>query len=150
MRIGASMAGKETTITAHWKGGMGFETVNAQGITVRMDPPSESAYLTPMELVLMALAGCTGMDVADILRKKRQSVAALEIQARGVRADDHPKVYTEIELVFLLTGDGLAPEAIARAIDLSAEKYCSVGAMLEPAVPIRTSFRIIPGKEGSA
>jgi len=144
------MAVKETDITAHWKGGLGFEAVNAQGIAVRMDPPSDSAYLTPMELVLMALAGCTGMDVADILRKKRQAVTALDIRVRGVRADDHPKVYTEIVLEYLVRGNGLASEAIARAIDLSTKKYCSVGSMLERAVSIRTSFRIIDGKEGSA
>jgi putative redox protein len=143
------MAGPPTEITAHWKGGMGFEAENAQGISVRMDPPSDSAYLTPMELVLMALAGCTGMDVADILRKKRQAVESLEIRVRGLRAEDHPRVYTAIELEYILTGAELSPEAVARSIELSTEKYCSVGRMLEGSAPIRTSFRIAAGEAGS-
>jgi putative redox protein len=144
------MAVSGTEITARWEGGMAFNAVNAQGISVRMDPPSESPYLTPMELVLVALAGCTGMDVADILRKKRQAVESIEIRARGVRGEEHPRVYIGIDLEFVLSGEGLSPQAVARSIELSSEKYCSVGAMLKPSVPIRTSFRIVPGKEGSA
>lgn len=144
------MTGKETEITARWRGGLGFDAVNAQGVSVRLDPPSESAYLTPMELVLMALAGCTGMDVADILRKKRQAVESIEVRARGVRGEEHPRVYTAIDLEYVLSGNGLSPQAVARSIELSAETYCSVGAMLKPSVPVRTSFRIVPGKEGSA
>jgi putative redox protein len=143
------MAGQQTEISARWKGGLGFEAVNAQGVSVRMDPPSGEAFLTPMELVLMALAGCTGMDVADILRKKKQAVKSMEIRVRGTRAEDHPRVFTGIELEYVLTGADLIPEAIARAIELSMKKYCSVGGMLAPSVPIRTSFRIVAGKEGA-
>jgi len=142
------MAGTETEITAHWKGGLGFEAVNAQGISIRMDPPSESAFLTPMELVLMALAGCTGMDVADILRKKRQRLESMEIRVRGTRTEDHPRVYTGIELEYVLAGADLTPEAVARSIELSMDKYCSVGGMLARSASIRTSFRIVAGKEG--
>jgi putative redox protein len=144
------MAGEKTEISAHWKGGLGFEAVNAQGVSVRMDPPSEEAYLTPMELVLMALAGCSGMDVASILEKKRQRVESMEIRVSGTRAEDHPRVYTEIELEYVLAGPGLSAEAAARAIELSMQKYCSVGGMLAHSVPIRTSFRIVAGKEGSS
>ncbi len=143
------MAGQPTEITARWKGGLGFEAVNAQGIAVRMDPPSDGAYLTPMELLLMALAGCTGMDVADILRKKRQPVDSMEIRVRGTRAEDHPRVYTAIELEYILSGADLSPEAVARSIELSMKKYCSVSGMLERSVSIRTSFRIVAGKGGS-
>jgi putative redox protein len=138
---------EKTEITARWKGGLGFEAANAKGISVRMDPPADSPSLAPMELLLMALAGCTGMDVASILEKKRQRVESLEIRARGTRAQDHPKVYTEIELEYLFTGAELAPDAVARAIELSTEKYCSVGGMLARSAPIRTTFTIAAGKE---
>jgi putative redox protein len=144
------MAGQQTEISVRWKGGLGFEALNTQGVSVRMDPPSENPYLTPMELVLVALAGCTGMDTADILRKKRQAVESLEIRVRGTRAEDHPRVYTGIDIEYILSGAELAPEAIARSIELSMNKYCSVGAMLAPSVPIRTSFRIAAGKENAA
>jgi putative redox protein len=143
------MPEKETEITARWKGGLGFEAVNAQGITVRMDPPSEDPHLTPMELVLMAFAGCTGMDVADILRKKHQTVESLEVRVRGARAEDHPRVYTSVEVEYVLAGADLSPEAVARSIELSMEKYCSVGGMLSRSAAIRTSFRIAGRKEGS-
>jgi putative redox protein len=144
------MPEKLTEISAQWKGGLGFEAVNAQGIPVRMDPPADHAYLTPMELVLEALAGCTGMDVADILRKKRQAVEGMEIRVRGTRAEDHPRVYTAIDLEYIVQGKEVSAEAVARAIELSMTKYCSVSGMLSPKVPIRTSFRIVASKEGSA
>jgi putative redox protein len=141
------MPGQSAEITARWKGGLGFEAVNAQGVSVRMDAHSENPSLTPMELVLMALAGCTGMDTADILRKKRQKVDSMEIRVRGTRTEDHPKVYTGIEVEYVVTGANVDSEAVARSIDLSINKYCSVGAMLTPSVPIRTSFRVIASEE---
>jgi putative redox protein len=144
------MPDQPTEITARWKGGLGFEAVNAQGVAVRMDPPSENPYLTPMELVLMALAGCTGMDVADILRKKRQEIAGMEIRIRGTRAEDHPHVYAGIELEYVVSGPSLSEDAVARSIELSMTKYCSVGAMLAPSVPIKTSFRIVAQEEAAA
>jgi len=141
------MPGQSAEITARWKGGLGFEAVNAQGVSVRMDAHSENPSLTPMELVLMALAGCTGMDTADILRKKRQKVDSMEIRVRGTRTEDHPKVYTGIEVEYVVTGANVDSEAVARSIDLSINKYCSVGAMLTPSVPIKTSFRVIASEE---
>ncbi len=141
------MPGQSAEITARWKGGLGFEAVNAQGVSVRMDSSSENPSLTPMELVLMALAGCTGMDTADILRKKRQKVDSMEIRVRGTRTEDHPKVYTGIEVEYVVTGANVDSEAVARSIDLSINKYCSVGAMLTPSVPIKTSFRVIASEE---
>jgi putative redox protein len=143
------MSGKTTEITALWKGGLEFEAANTQGASVRMAPPSENPSLAPMELVLIALAGCTGMDTADILRKKRQAVETLEVRVRGTRTEDHPRVYAGIEVEYILSGKDLQEEAVARAIELSTTKYCSVGAMLSPSVPIRTSYRIVPGKEAA-
>lgn len=136
-------------ITAAWQGGLTFTGTDSAGARVTMaSPPGAAAGATPMEILLMALAGCTGMDVISILEKKRQPARTLEIHVRGKRADEHPRVYTEIEVEFVLTGEALTPEAVARAIELSATKYCSVGGMLVKAAPIRTSFRILPPAEG--
>jgi putative redox protein len=135
-------------ITAAWQGGMTFTGTDAVGVRIPIvSPPGATTGPTPMELVLMALAGCTGMDVVSILEKKRQPAQTLEIHVRGKRAEEHPRVYTEIELEFIFTGEALTPEAAARAIELSATKYCSVGGMLSKAAPIRTSFRILPPVE---
>ena len=140
------MADENVEIRAEWKGGLGFEAVNERGVAVRMDPPAEGATLTPMETALMALAGCTGMDVISILKKKQQTVQAMEIRLHGVRAQDHPRVYTGIELEYVITGANVDPEAVSRSIELSMTKYCSVGGMLSKTASIRTSFRILPAE----
>jgi putative redox protein len=85
---------------------------------------------TPMELVLVALAGCTGADVVSILEKKRQRVTGYEIEVRAERRAEHPRIYTAIEVVHHLRGHALDPRAVAHAIELSETKYCSVSAML--------------------
>ena len=95
-----------------------------------------------MELVLVGLAGCTASDVVSILQKKRQPLQALKIEVRGKRAADFPKVYTEIEVKYLLWGDGLNANDVEKAITLSEEKYCSVGAMLRAAAAVRSSYQI--------
>ncbi|MER3469242.1 MAG: osmotically inducible protein OsmC [Thermoflexus sp.] len=83
----------------------------------------------PMELVLVALAGCTAMDVLSILRKKRQPLEGFAMEVRGERAAEHPRVYTEIDVLYVVKGS-VDPQAVVRAIELSATKYCSVSAML--------------------
>lgn len=98
---------------------------------------------TPMELVLIALAGCSGMDVYSILTKKRQPFTGLQIHVTAERADEHPMVYTQIHLEYVVYGKGVSADAVARAIALSEEKYCSVMAMLRPAVPITHSYRVV-------
>jgi len=98
--------------------------------------------VTPMELLLLGLAGCTGMDVASILLKMRQKLVDFKINVRGKRADDHPKIYTEIEVTFELWGDDLDPSAVQAAIELSEVKYCSASAMLRTAAQIRSKYLI--------
>jgi putative redox protein len=144
------MAESIVEISAAWKGGMAFEASDSAGARVLLaSPPSAEAGAAPVEILLMALAGCTGMDVISILEKKRQPAKSLEIRVRGKRADEHPRVYTEIELEFILSGEALTPEAVARAIELSETKYCSVGGMLTKAAKIHSSFRIVPAGETS-
>ena len=96
-----------------------------------------------MELLLISLAGCSAMDVIAILRKKRQPVERLEVRVRGRRRDEHPAVFTAIDLEYIIHGSGVDPVAVGRAIDLSRERYCPVWAMLSTSVPIRAAFRVI-------
>lgn len=129
-----------------WRGGMQFEGIAPSGHRLILDSAPEvggtDAGLRPVELVLLALAGCTAMDVISILRKKRQDVTGFEVRVRSERAQEHPKVYTHIALEYIVRGRNISPEAVARAITLSKEKYCSVHAMLRSSVPIKCTFRI--------
>lgn len=97
---------------------------------------------TPMELLLISLGGCTGADVIGILEKKRQHVSGYEIEVRGVRREEHPRIYTEIEVVHRLRGRALEANAVAHAIELSESKYCSVSAMLGASAAIKMRYEI--------
>src|SRR5215470_2876159 len=92
---------------------------------------------TTMELLLIALGGCTGADVVSILKKKRQRVTGYEIEVRGQRRQEHPRIYTAIEVVHHVRGRNVDPKAVAQAIELSETKYCSVSAMLGAAAEIK-------------
>jgi putative redox protein len=135
---------KEATIV--WREAMQFEGTATSGYTLPLDAGAsvggQEAGFRPMELILMGLAGCTGMDVLSILRKKRQDVTGFEVHVRGQQAEDHPRVYTSITVEYVVRGRGIAPGAVARAITLSEYKYCPVHAMLRESVPIECSFRI--------
>lgn len=106
------------------------------------DEEREDSGPTPMELVLIGLCGCTGMDVISILKKKRQSFTDFQVKATAERAEDHPRVYTKIHLEFVVEGD-VTPEALERSIELSETKYCSASAMLSKTAEITTSYRIV-------
>jgi putative redox protein len=98
---------------------------------------------TPMDLLLVALGGCTGADVYDILRKKRQRVTAYEIVVTGERREEHPRIFTRIEVLHRVTGHDVDPKAVARAIELSETKYCSVSAMLQASAEIVSRYEVI-------
>jgi putative redox protein len=100
-----------------------------------MDTATDKTANTPMELVLIALCGCTASDVVGILRKKREPFTSLEVTARGERASGYPAVYTEIKLIYRVGGK-VSPKATEDAVRLSKEKYCSVSAMLEKTAKI--------------
>jgi putative redox protein len=100
-----------------------------------MDTATEKTANTPMELVLLALCGCTASDVVGILRKKREKFTGLEVRAAAERADGYPAVYTSIHLTYLVHGQ-VSPKAMEDAVRLSKEKYCSVSAMLEKTAKI--------------
>jgi putative redox protein len=98
---------------------------------------------TPMRLLLIGLCGCTGMDVISIMQKKRQPLTGLQVKATAERAEEHPRVYTQIHLEFVVTGEGVDPEAVERSIELSHTKYCSASAMLGEVADITTSYWIV-------
>jgi putative redox protein len=124
---------------------------------VMMDGPAtvggSDAGSRPKELLLLALGGCTGSDVASILQKKRAPVRGFEIHLTAHTAEQHPQVFTDIHIEYVVFGDGINREDVERAIELSTTKYCAVSAMLHKSVALTHSFRIEPSssmESGSA
>ena len=134
-------------ITSAWSGGRQFVHRSATGHALVTDTPVEAGGAnsapTPMELVIMGLAGCTGVDMVSILEGMRQPLRALDITAEYERADDHPRVFTRVELRYRLYGD-LDRTKVDRAVALSQDKYCSVSAMLAVKVAITHTVEILP------
>ena len=126
---------------------MQFSGQATSGHTLTMDADNESgghnAGFRPMELLLVGFGGCSGMDVISILRKKRQPVVGLEINVKGEKTEDYPKIYKEVHIEYIVKGKGVEKEAVERAIALSLDKYCSVGATLAKAGTITHSYKII-------
>ena len=134
---------------------MGVNATWTKGLEFRVDyPTGESITLasipmekrpgpgpSPMEAVQAALAGCTGMDVVSILEKMRKIPEAFRIEVETKRREEHPRIYTEVVLVFYLDGPDLDEPSVARAVQLSQEKYCSVAAMMRPTVNL--GYRIV-------
>lgn len=122
------------TARATWKEKQCFSAVAASGHTIVVDGDSEKGN-SPVELVLIGLCGCTGYDVASILRKKREPFTSLEVSARAERAAQPPTVFTEIKLIYKIGGK-VSHKAVEDAVRLSEEKYCSVAAMLQKTAKI--------------
>src|SRR2546430_7640825 len=116
---------------------------NIEGFCMDLDAEeSVGAGPQPPRLLLLALAGCTAMDVISILRKKRQQVSGLSVEVQGSRADQHPRVYTRIEVLYRVRGQNVDPRAVARAIELSVTRYCPVIAMLGKVAEVTTSYQV--------
>ncbi len=131
-----------------WKSGLSFDgTGRSSGVSVPMTssptPGGAPQGLEPLELLLIGLGGCTGMDVISILEKKRQRVDGFEVRVHGDRAEEHPKVFTRIVVEYLVTGHGLDRAAVERAVELSETRYCPAMAMLRKAVPIETRITLM-------
>lgn len=135
-------------VKLNWQGGMAFEAEPPSGCKLVMDSSpdhgGERRGPSPMETLLSSLAACSAMDVISILEKKRQVVTSYEIEIEGDRPPQgtYPRPYTSIRIKHLLSGDNLDPTAVARAIQLSDEKYCSVAATLQRSPNIESSFEI--------
>lgn len=142
------------TARATLETGMCFEAQAGSGHHVILDAAEhgggQDTGFRPMELLLVGLAGCTGMDVISILRKKRQQVTAYEVQVTGVRAEDHPMVFVEITVEHIVTGHHIQPEAVTRAIQLSEGRYCGAGAMLGSVAHLTHTYRLVEVSETSA
>jgi putative redox protein len=102
---------------------------------------------TPMELLLLALGGCTAVDVVSILKKKREHVTDYRVEVSGTRREEHPRAYTRMEVRHIVSGRGVSEKAVAQAVELSETKYCSVAATLRPGVEIVTTYEIIEDAE---
>jgi putative redox protein len=137
----------DMTVRATLGSGMRFDVETGSGHHVILDTAEydggQDSGPRPMEMLLVALATCTGMDVISILRKKRQQINAYELRVRGMRAEKHPKVFLEITVEHFLTGHNIRPEAVERAIELSEVRYCGVSAMLGKTATINHTFHII-------
>ena len=130
-----------------WKGRMSFTGTGRLGLEVPLGTSPEvggdNDGFSPVELVLVALGGCTAMDVISILKKKQQDVTGFDIRVDGERAETHPKVYTRIFVECIITGHHIDPAAVDRAVELSLTKYCPVQAMLKNSVPIEHKITIL-------
>lgn len=128
---GITLAGKSDT--NHWVMMDGRDAAGEEG-----------AASTPKELLLIALGGCTSMDVLPIMRKKRVQVDDFEVRLTGNARDEHPQVFTDIHIEYVFYGDAIPEADVERAIELSTTKYCSVSAMLSGGVKITHSYCIRP------
>ncbi|WP_405082516.1 OsmC family protein [Pectobacterium carotovorum] len=125
-----------------WVEGLTFLGESASGHQILMDGNSGDKAPSPMEMVLMSVGGCSAIDVVSILQKGRNDVADCEVKLTSERRFDAPRLFTHINLHFIVTGKGLTDKAVERAVALSAEKYCSVALMLGKAVEVTHSHEI--------
>ncbi|MGM3173341.1 OsmC family protein [Dickeya lacustris] len=126
-----------------WVEGLTFLGESASGHQVLMDGNSGDKAPSPMEMVLMAAGSCSAIDVVSILQKGRHDVTDCEVRLSAERREEAPRLFTAINLHFIVTGNALSEKAVERAVSLSAEKYCSVALMLEKAVQITHSHEVV-------
>lgn len=142
-----------STSRVKWVNGMTFVGESASGHGVVMDASREvggsDLGIRPMEMVILGMGGCTSIDVLGILKKQRQKVTDCWVDIDSERRDEIPKVFVKIHAHFVVTGHGLDPDKVANAIELSANKYCSVVAMLSETATITHDFEIIEAETGT-
>jgi putative redox protein len=135
-----------------WLDGRAFVGESGSGHAVVMDGAPESGGrnigVRPMEMLLLGLGGCTAFDIVMILERMREKVTGLDIALEAERAGEDPKVFTHVKLIYKITGRNLKPANVERAVNLSAEKYCSASAMFAKTAKIEHSFEVI--EEGEA
>ncbi len=129
-----------------WNEQVSFVAESGSGHAILIDGAPEhggrNLGIRPMEAVLMGLGSCSAFDVVQILKKSRQSISDCVVELDAQRADSIPAVFTHIHMTFVIRGRDLKPASIARAVELSVDKYCSATAMLRPGVDIRYEWRI--------
>jgi putative redox protein len=136
--------------TVQWKENMTFLGMPDSGFPVQMDADSSfggtNQGVRPMEMVALGLAGCTGMDVISILRKKRQQITQFEVRVNAPRSAEHPQVFIGAWITYIVTGTSVDESAVLRSIELSMTKYCPVQVMLSQAVPMEAHYEIYEGE----
>jgi putative redox protein len=136
-----------TEITAAWKTEMVFVGQDTNGAFLQMGSLDGKPGFSPMHLLLIAVAGCTGSDIVSILQKKHLALNDLQVRVRGKRAKDYPMIWTDIHLAYLVWGEAIQPRDVEQAIQLSIDKYCSVGLMLGKSARVTSEFQILkPGE----
>jgi len=135
------------TATVKWIGGKQFVGIDSTKHSVVLSTPDEGVGIKPSELLLLAIASCTAVDVVEILSKKRMPLSHLEISSSGEQDQDPPWTFRKIHLHYKVAGKGLTDKAVEQAIQLSEEKYCSVAATLRATAEITTSFEILAPAE---
>jgi putative redox protein len=134
-------------ISVNWIDGMLMVGKSHSGHSITMDGPPEiggnNLGVRPMEMLLLGVAGCTMIDVVTTLKKMRQDLTNCETKLSAERADEHPKVFTDIHIQFIVKGQDLDPKKVEKAITLSAEKYCSASIMLGETASITHDFEIV-------
>ena len=139
------------SITTTLDGNMRFTAVNPAGRTLVMDDYEGGGGPSPIETILASLAGCTGMDVVSILRKKRVAFTGYRVETIADQQEDYPQVFRRVDVIHVVEGEAINADAVRRAVELSALKYCPVSAMLAAGtVEIRHSFRIVAPDGSSA
>ena len=128
--------------TVRWTGGQTYIGTDSTHHSVVLSTPDDGVGMKPSELLLVALSGCTAVDVVDILAKKRQTLTGLEISASAEQESEPPWTFTKIHLTYKLRGKGLTEKAVEQAITLSEEKYCSVAATVRGKAEITYSFEL--------
>lgn len=126
-----------------WLGEELFMGTSESGHTMVLDANSGSLAPSPMEGVLISLGGCSSVDVVSILKKTKQEFSSVDVQLTAERADTAPRVFTKINLHFVVTGNNVSEKHLERAVSLSAEKYCSVALMLDKTVEITHSHEVV-------
>lgn len=129
-----------------WLDHMSFVGESGSGHSVVMDGAPDAGGrdlgVRPMEMLLLGLGGCTAFDVVSILKKSRQAFVDCEVEIEAERAESIPKVFTRIHIHFIVSGSGLDPDKVGRAVSLSADKYCSASRMLEKSAEITHDYEI--------
>ncbi|MGE4288261.1 MAG: OsmC family protein [Salinivirgaceae bacterium] len=134
----------KTTLDMRWKGDMAFETeLNGHKIVIDADEKVGGKNMgpRPKALMMVALAGCTGMDVVSILKKMRVEVKDFNVRVEGNVTEEHPKHYDAMKLIYEFSGDNLEEEKLRKAIDLSMERYCGVSAVYKKVMQM--SYEIV-------
>lgn len=138
----------------NWQHDMTFIGEANSGFAIRMDADhslgGNNTGVQPMEMIALGLIGCTAMDVISIMRKKRQDVTHFEVSIDAARSADHPKVFTNAVITYIVSGHDIDEAALLRSVELSVTKYCPAQAMLEQAFPMDLCYEIYEDEENGS